>query len=137
MEFVEGLLKKGDSYWQDPMGCGHGTFDLLLDGKRVKTMEITIKAERGVHIAVTERNPQTHQRFIAITGNKTTGAPVKVQYGGEPYFIPAAFFLTSQIAEMAMRVFISDGQKTTGVNWVLREELHWDTETGSWKSDRA
>lgn len=133
-EFIEGILTNGDTYWQDPLGRGHGTLDILVSGAAEKTLEITAKAGFGFYLMVTERSPKAHRHFIAIPSEARSNiGPVKVNYGGEPYFIPSAFFLSPELARKAAHAFLHKGERSAEVVWAPLESLDWDPDTGAWK----
>src|SRR5262245_1857703 len=124
--FIGELFAKEEEYWQDPLGCGHGTFDYLENSLNKATLEVTSKQGLGFFLDITERDPRAHRHFVAVRDCSIAGTAV-LHYGGEPFIVPKAFFHPPKIACKVALDFCRYGGRPPDIRWCAQRELNWDS----------
>lgn len=126
---IKTLMTKGENYWQDAVGCGHGTFD-LCDGKgRAKTLEITMRDDFGFYLKMTDRESRVHEHFYAVNQIQERKV-VEFHYAGEPFFIPVQLLHSIKIASIVIKEFCASGTMAPCAVWLPRNDFTWDSMTG-------
>jgi len=133
--FVSQLFESGEEYWQDIHGCGHGVFCSWENGIRIGDMEVTFKEGHGFHLrhwTDMSKVPGQPTVFLAFDKRIRDGEVVTLHYGGEPFLVPAALFVSKDLAVRAAREFCENAGRTNDVNWIPKKGLNWNSETGQW-----
>jgi hypothetical protein len=124
LEFLRELIfKERSDYWE--IGSGDASLQ-YRDGKRESIMALMFSPEHGFHLQHSQQMMPL-EYFVPSSGDELKPITTVV-VGAEPMKLPVAFFLSRELAWVAVEEFYRTGNRTPKVKWVMLDEQVWDFE---------
>ena len=142
MDALNYLFNQDQSYWQNPIGSGHGMFEIVRNNLVVARLTISKLNKVGYWICITLIVDSVPSSFLAVNERQDSSEWIDLMTAGEEEPWPAVFFHSINRTSEIVRQFcaVSAGTGTAielppCINWTTWGEAAVDNEEKSFNSE--
>ena len=111
-ELEAAIMHRGSEFWD--VGCGDGGLYFDVDSRAAGELYLAYSESAG--FLVRHNDCATREEFALASGAPETESVV-IHPGGNPWRLPARFFVPRQTAWQAVQQFIIDGSRAPDLGW--------------------
>ena len=117
------VLRRDETYWD--VDAGDATLETVTDSFRVVLL-LELVVSHGFCIYYMHKKDG---HFVSLGSDNFRDA-VEKAVGGQPRFLPAAVFVTREMAWQVVKDFYATGRRSDVIRWIARRDMNWDSITG-------
>ena len=117
------VMRRGNEYWQS------GTGDAVLGfNDRREELFLMMREQYGFHLRHLDDTP-VRDYYVPVTSENYQDTGV-IYVGGDVTQLPLAFFISRELAWIAVQEFLHTGGRAPELTWVPLSEQLWDDGLG-------
>ncbi|URZ08856.1 hypothetical protein [Clostridium felsineum] len=110
-EMKKFIINDFETFWQK--GCGDGSIDFYVDGKKQSTLMIEPNVKYGIYLNYTDHRNQEEWLSLSDMNNLD-----QVAETANEIYASIGLFLAKEIAWKGIKEFLQTGERSQDIEWV-------------------